>query len=89
MLKRHQVLLTDWQTEHLKLIARQNDLSFSELIRVVLSEGFIYTAMTLHPECKTKEIRGKVEKISRRNAADKNETVRAGPHESGPTDAEV
>ena len=64
MLKRHQVLLTDWQTEHLKLVAKENDLSFSELIRVVLSEGFIHTSMALYPECKTKEIKEKVEKIS-------------------------
>ncbi len=65
MLKRHQVLLTDWQTDHLKTIAKRNDLSFSEMIRVVLCEGLLHTALTLHPECRDKTIKDKLERIAR------------------------
>lgn len=64
MLKRHQVLLTDWQTEHLRIISKYNDLSFSEMIRIILCEGILHSATILHPECKTKEIKEKIEKIA-------------------------
>jgi replication fork clamp-binding protein CrfC len=39
MLKRHQVLLTDWQTEYLKDVAKKNDISFSEAIRQHINGG--------------------------------------------------
>jgi len=64
MLKRHQVLLTDWQTEHLRLVAKHNDVSFSEMIRILLCEGLLYSAISLHPECNTKAIKVKMGKIA-------------------------
>jgi len=63
MLIRHQVLLTDWQTEHLKIIAKRNDLSFSEMIRVILCEGLLCSTNSLHPELKSKLNKDKLEKI--------------------------
>ena len=54
MLKRSQILLTDWLEEHLKLIAKRNDVSFSEMVRIVLCEGLLRTAPSLHPEYKSK-----------------------------------
>ena len=48
-LLRHQVLLTDWQTDHLKLMAKQNDLSFSEVIRLTLLEGIAHTNAAIRP----------------------------------------
>ena len=56
MLKRCQVLLENWQYEHLKLASDKNDLSFSEMIRIVLSEGLLHSCPYLYPECKSKII---------------------------------
>ena len=53
MLKRCQVLLTDWQEEYLKNVAGRYDQSFSEVIRIFLSEGFLYMIPLLHPEFKS------------------------------------
>ena len=52
MLKRCQVLLTDWQEEYLKNTAEIYDQSFSEVLRIVLSEGFLYIIPLLHCEYK-------------------------------------
>jgi len=54
MLKRYQILLNDWLAEHLKIIAQRNDVSFSEMTRIVLCEGLLRTCPTLHPEYKSK-----------------------------------
>ncbi len=52
MLKRCQVLLTDWLEEHIKLVAKYNDLSSSEMIRIILCEGILYSAPSVYPRCK-------------------------------------
>jgi hypothetical protein len=52
MLLRHQVLLSDWQTAHLKKMAQHNDLSFSEIIRLLVCEGIIRASSLSFPECK-------------------------------------
>lgn len=52
MLNRYQVLLTDWLAEHMKLIAKKNDLSFSEMIRIVLCEGLLHSAPIIYSEYK-------------------------------------
>ena len=56
MLKRYQVLLEDWQAEHLKLIAEKNDLSFSETLRIAVSHGLIHYGPFIYPKCKEKII---------------------------------
>ena len=52
MLKRCQVLLTDWQEEYIRNVAERYDQSFSEVLRIFLSEGFLYIIPLLHPEFK-------------------------------------
>ena len=54
MLKRCQVLLTDWLEEHMKLIAKRCDLSFSEMVRIVLCEGLLHTAPSIYLNYKPK-----------------------------------
>jgi hypothetical protein len=54
MLKRCQVLLTDWQVEYLKNTAERYDQSFSEVVRIFISHGFLYIIPLLHPEYKPK-----------------------------------
>ncbi|MFH1045340.1 MAG: hypothetical protein V1727_00060 [Candidatus Omnitrophota bacterium] len=41
MLKRYQVLLEDWVADHIKDIAESYDLSFSEMLRCLLSTHII------------------------------------------------
>lgn len=53
MLKRCQILLTEWQEEYLKEVAERYDQSFSEVTRIILSEGLLYTVFLLHPEYKS------------------------------------
>ena len=52
MLKRCQVLLEDWQENFIRNVAERHDQSFSEIIRLFLSEGFLYIVPILHPEYK-------------------------------------
>jgi len=56
MLKRNQILLEDWQVEYLKLLAKQNDFSLSETVRIVVCTGILHTAPALYPELKSKII---------------------------------
>jgi hypothetical protein len=64
MLKRCQVLLEDWQVEHLKLRAGGRDLSFSEMVRVLLCEGISYSLPVAYPDCKSKSIdRNELDKL--------------------------
>jgi hypothetical protein len=52
MLRRCQVLLEDWQLEYIKNVAQLYDFSFSEVLRICLSEGFMHVINALHPEYK-------------------------------------
>ena len=52
MLKRCQVLLTDWQEEYIRNTSERYDLSFSEVLRIFLSEGFLYIIPLMHPKLK-------------------------------------
>ena len=53
MLERYQILLEDWQAEHLKLLAKLNDFSLSEMTRVVICSGILHTSPTIFPELKS------------------------------------
>ena len=53
MLKRFQVLLEDWQAEHMKQIAETYDLSFSEVVRMVLSLGITSVNKSIDPKFST------------------------------------
>jgi hypothetical protein len=53
MLKRHQVLLEDWQVEYLQAVAEAHDISVSEALRVIFSMGTICAVEAIHPEYKS------------------------------------
>ena len=52
MLKRHQVLLTDWLADYMKYIADRYDLSFSEVIRLCLCLHCCDAISDMHPKKK-------------------------------------
>jgi hypothetical protein len=52
MYKRCQVLLTDWLQDYIKDAMELNDLSFSEMARIILSEGILHTVTLLYPSYK-------------------------------------
>ncbi len=68
MLLRHQVLLTDWQTDHLKKMAKRSDVSFSELIRIILCEGLLRAGMVIHPEYEKKINKKKLNRLTTEGA---------------------
>ena len=52
MLIRTQVLFEDWQVEYFKDVAERNDISFSEVCRLMTSLGMVDAVTALHPEYK-------------------------------------
>lgn len=52
MLKRHQVLLENWQTDYLKKMSEVYDISFSETVRVAMSLGFLCGIAAVYPQYK-------------------------------------
>ena len=52
MLKRYQVLMSDWMEEYIKLVADKYGLSSSSVIRVHLSLGILSVISSLHQEYK-------------------------------------
>lgn len=53
MLKRHQILLEDWQVKHYKAISEKLDVSFSEMIRLALCVDVLYTTKAAFPKYKS------------------------------------
>jgi len=53
MLKRCQVLLEEWQQDYIKNTAERYDQSFSEVLRIFLSQGFLYIIPLMHHEYKS------------------------------------
>jgi len=76
MLKRHQVLLTEWQTEHLKKMAKRNDLSFSEMVRILLCEGLLRAGMIVCPEYAKNVDTKKLDNLAREGTDIKTDTGR-------------
>ena len=52
MLKRYQVLLTEWQAEHYRNIAKKYDVSFSEMIRMALCIDIMFATKATFPKYK-------------------------------------
>ena len=52
MLKRYQVLLSDWIEDYIKFVARKYDLSSSAAIRIHIALGILYVRTIVHPEYK-------------------------------------
>jgi hypothetical protein len=68
MLKRHQVLLEDWQVEYLKVASEALDFSLSEVLRIMYSMGLLCVASALNPEYKSALTSGEVQKMLRKIA---------------------
>ncbi len=52
MLKRHQVLLEDWQVEYMQTIAESYGISLSEALRMLVSMGTLNIVGMVNPEYK-------------------------------------
>jgi len=52
MLHRYQVLLTDWQADHIKTLSNKYDVSFSEAIRILLCLQIIEVDSISYPKLK-------------------------------------
>ena len=52
MLKRYQVLMTDWLAEYANFITEVYDVSFSEAVRVLMSLGAMAAITKLDPKYK-------------------------------------
>ncbi len=52
MLKKRQILLTEWQEEYIQRSARRYDLSFSEIVRTLISEAMLSIHFSLEPQKK-------------------------------------
>jgi len=72
MLKRYQVLINDWLAKHLKLTAERYDISFSEIIRVVLCLKLGELIQMRHPKCKSKIKRSDIAKVVSKRAKGKD-----------------
>jgi len=53
MLKRYQVLLTDWLGEYAQFISQEYDISFSEAVRIIMCVGAIQSIKELYPRHKS------------------------------------
>ena len=54
MLKRYQVLLSEWLADHLKRTSEKYDISFSEIIRLALCVNIVKSVSKSFPKCKRK-----------------------------------
>ena len=54
MLKRYQILLTDWLAEYINFLAQRYDVSFSEVVRLALCVEFMHQIPLHCPEFKPK-----------------------------------
>ena len=52
MLKRHQVLLTDWLSNYIRFLSEKYDVSFSEVIRISLCIFFTQMVSQFYPKYK-------------------------------------
>ncbi|NQU73180.1 MAG: hypothetical protein HQ547_00520 [Candidatus Omnitrophica bacterium] len=52
MLKRTQVLLEDWQVDYIKRSAEKFDFSFSEVVRILVSEAALSILFSMEPKKK-------------------------------------
>ena len=52
MLKRYQILLSDWLAEYAQFVSQEYDLSFSEAVRIIMCIGSIQAIRELEPKYK-------------------------------------
>jgi len=63
--KRFQVLLSDWQEDYLRYVSEKHGYSFSEILRIFLSLGFLYTIPLLSPEYKSQLTKKQLSEITK------------------------
>ncbi len=68
MLKRYQVLLSDWLEDYVKLVAEKYDISVSAAIRVHLGIAILYVITALYPDYKPNLKNKELQELSK-NAA--------------------
>ncbi|MFH1655705.1 MAG: hypothetical protein ABH954_03750 [Candidatus Omnitrophota bacterium] len=66
MLKRSQLLISDWQMEYIKKSAEYFDLSISEITRILISEAILSITFSLYPKQKGLITKAKLTKIKKR-----------------------
>ena len=76
MLLRQQILLTDWQTEHLKKMAKRCDVSFSEMVRIILCEGLLRAGMIIAPKYDKNADKKKLNSFAKEGSNIKTDTGR-------------
>jgi hypothetical protein len=54
MLKRYQVLLSEWLADHIKHTSEKYDISFSEIIRLALCLNILKSVSEVYPKCRRK-----------------------------------
>ena len=54
MLKRYQVLLTEWLAEYAQFVSEEFDVSFSESVRILMCIGAVQAIKELSPRYKTR-----------------------------------
>jgi len=73
-LKRFQVLLIDWQEEYIRYISKKHNYSFSETLRIILSEGMLYIIPLLSPEYRSvitkKDLSKLIKKVAKTNSTE-------------------
>jgi len=74
MLKRYQVLLENWQEDYIRYSADKLDLSFSEVVRILLSEAILSLRFSLGPEIEAGISQKELTEIKRRILNPKIET---------------
>ncbi len=77
MLKRYQVLLSDWMEDYIKVVAGKYDISTSAVIRVHMALAIIFVISTLYPEYKPNFTEKEFQKLSKKAAKEKLDEAEA------------
>jgi len=77
MLKRYQVLLSDWIEDYIKVVGEKYDLSSSAVIRVHMALAIIFVITTLHPEYKPNFADKEFQELSKKAAKGKLDEAEA------------
>jgi len=72
MLKRYQVLINDWLASHIKEVAKKYDMSFSEVIRVLLCLQVGKNITILYKQCRCKMCSAEYKRIIKDKNAKKD-----------------
>ncbi|NIO49584.1 MAG: hypothetical protein GTN73_09160 [Candidatus Aminicenantes bacterium] len=77
MLKRYQVLLSDWIEDYIKVVAEKYDISTSAVIRIHMGLAIIFVMTTLYPEYKQNFTDKEFQELAKKAAKGKLDEVEA------------